>query len=402
VSELRIDQARCTLCGACVKVCPVGALSIEDGALRLDESCMLCGACVGKCPVDALSLVIEEHGRGARPGRWHGVWVFAEHARGRVHPVVFELIGRGRDLADRRGAPLAAVVLGAGLDAAVRELSRYPVNRILTADAAALADMPSDSCARVLADMIEQERPEIVLCGATAFGRAFIPRVAALARTGLTADCTALDIDPDKGLLLQTRPAFGGNIMATIVCPRRRPQMATVRPKVLPAPPPGPERPVEVVRFRPADASLRSALQVIESVADEAEGASIAEADVIVAGGRGAGGRAGFDALRRLADALGGAVGASRAAVDAGWIPYAHQVGQTGKTVQPRLYVACGISGAVQHLVGMQSSGAIIAINRDPLAPIFKVADVGLVGDVNAIVPRLIEAVNRRRKGGAR
>jgi electron transfer flavoprotein alpha subunit len=250
--------------------------------------------------------------------------------------------------------------------------------------------------------MIERERPEIVLCGATALGRALMPRVAALVRTGVTADCTDLEIDAQSGLLLQTRPAFGGNIMATILCPDHRPQIATVRPKVLPGLCPGPEREVNVVRFETDAEMLRSAVEVIETHVEETGAQSIAEADAIVAGGRGMGSAGGFELIGRLARALGGAIGASRAAVDAGWVPYSHQVGQTGKTVQPKLYVACGISGAVQHLVGMQSARGIIAINRDPRAPIFDVADVGLVGDMRVVVPRLVEAVERRRKEAGR
>ena len=400
MSELRIDHDKCTLCGACVKVCPVGALSIEERRLRLDESCVLCRVCAEKCPVDALSMIMEQRPPVAEPEKWRGVWVFAQRSEGRLHPVVPELIGKGRALADRRRSPLAAVLLGDGLGEAVRELSRYPVDRVWTVDDPALRSMPADACAKALAEMIEADRPEIVLCGATAFGRAFIPRVAALTGTGLTADCTGLDIDEQEGLLLQTRPAFGGNIMATIVCPHHRPQMATVRPKVLPACEPGPERGVEVIPFAPGPDSLRSAVEVLEVVAEGEGGPSIAEADVIVSGGRGVGGPEGFGAIQQLADALGGAVGASRAAVDAGWVPYLHQVGQTGKTVQPKLYVACGISGAVQHLVGMRSAGAIIAINKDPEAPIFSVADVGLVGDLHVVIPRLIDAIGRRREGG--
>jgi electron transfer flavoprotein alpha subunit len=412
VTRLEIRHDRCNLCGLCVPECPFGALEIAEGQLRVSEECVLCGACVKACTEDALAIVGEEAPAGRdEPGSrraeddlksWRGVWVFAEQAGGRVHRVAFELIGKGRALADRRAAPLTAVVLGDGLEAAVEALRRYPVDRIIAVEDPALSPFRSETWAAALAELVGRERPEIVLCGATSIGRSFMPRVAALVRTGLTADCTGLEIDGESGLLLQKRPAFGGNIMATIVCPRRRPQMATVRPNVLPAPEPGEARGAEVVRFAPSAEALRCAVEVAEVCIEEGGAVNIGEADVIVSGGRGVGSPEGFAVLRELAEALGGAVGASRAAVDAGWIPYPHQVGQTGKTVQPKLYVACGISGAVQHLVGMQSAGTIIAVNRDPGAPIFRVADYGLVGDLHVVVPRLIAAIRSRRKEAQR
>jgi len=397
LSRLEVRHHLCTLCGRCLESCPFDALEIVEGRLRVSDACVLCGACVKACPEGALAIVEEPAQAAEGLHEWRGVWVFAECSAGRVHPVAFELIGKGRELADRRGAPLTAVLLGHGLAQAVECLRRYPVDEILAADAAELARFRSECYAAVLAEMARRWRPEVILCGATSVGRAFLPRAAALLKTGLTADCTGLEVRDSDGLLVQTRPAFGGNIMARIVCPRRRPQMATVRPKVLTPASPGGRRPVPVVWFRPSAVALRSPVEVLEEHFEQAPGESIAEADVIVAGGRGVGSAEGFGVLRELARLLGGAVGASRAAVDAGWMPYSHQVGQTGKTVQPRLYIACGISGAVQHLVGMQSAGKIIAVNRDPEAPIFRVADVGLVGDLHVVVPRLIEAVRERR-----
>jgi len=401
MSRLEINRVLCDLCGQCVESCPFSALEIAGGGLSVDDRCVLCGACVKECPTGALSVVEERFLARADLAGYGGVWVVAEQADGQMHRVVFELLGKARQLADRRGTRLSAVLMGEGLEAGIETLRCYPVDRIYLLQDPSLRRFRSETYAAVLAELIERERPEIVLCGATSAGRSFFPRVAALVRTGLTADCTGLDISSQEGLLLQRRPAFGGNIMATIICPRHRPQMATVRPNVLPPPKPGEPRDVEVVRFAPSPGATECAVEVLEVCVEEAGAENIAEADVVVAGGRGVGSAEGFRLIRELASVLGGAVGASRAAVDAGWMPYAHQVGQTGKTVQPKLYVACGISGAVQHLVGMQSAKKIIAINRDPGAPIFRLADVGLVGDLHVVVPRLIEAV-RCRQGEAR
>ena len=400
MSRLQINHALCDLCGRCIESCPFEALEIAQGELRVDDRCVLCGACIKECPVGALSIVEERVAARGDLAAYSGVWVVAERADGQVHRVTLELVGKARQLADRRGASLSAVLMGEGLEPDIEALRRYPIDRIYQLDDPSLSRFRSETYAAVLAELIERERPEIVLCGATSAGRSFFPRVAALVKTGLTADCTGLDIDAKEGLLLQTRPAFGGNIMATIICPHHRPQMATVRPNVLPALAPGEAGDVEVVRFNPSLRTTECPVEVLEVCVEQTGAENIAGADVIVAGGRGVGSPDGFGVIRELASVLKGAVGASRAAVDAGWMPYAHQVGQTGKTVQLKLYVACGISGAVQHLVGMQSARKIIAINRDPGAPIFRVADVGLVGDLHVVVPRLIEAVQRSRREG--
>jgi electron transfer flavoprotein alpha subunit len=281
------------------------------------------------------------------------------------------------------------VILGSKLGDAPKSLVEHGADIVYVVDDPALVHYLDEPYANAVAALIDKHKPEIVLTGATAVGRSLIPRVAIQVRAGLTADCTALDIDDEEGLLLQTRPAFGGNIMATIVCPNHRPQMATVRHKVMTALEPDSSRTGEIVEEKLQARLFETATEFVEFVADETSTINIAEADVIVSGGRGLGGPENFGLLQDLADAVGGAVGASRAAVDAGWIPYSHQVGQTGKTVQPRLYFACGISGAVQHLAGMQSSDVIVAINKDPDAPIFKVATYGIVGDVFEVLPAL-------------
>jgi electron transfer flavoprotein alpha subunit len=331
--------------------------------------------------------------------RWRGVLIYGEHHEGRLHHVALELVGKGAELAEALDCPLEVVVLGDELGAIPGQLAGLPVDRVHLVQHAALADHRDGPCAEALARLIAEQRPEIVLAGATSRGRSLMPRVAVLCATGLTADCTGLEIEPDTGNLRQTRPAFGGNVMATIVTRRHRPQMATVRPKVLDLPTPsGSAQPV-VRRWTPRDELLRAGVEIIERRRGARESVNIAEADVLVSGGRGIGGAEGFDLLRELADLLGGEVAASRAAVDAGWAPYERQVGQTGKTVQPGLYVAVGISGSVQHRAGMQSAGTIVAVNSDPEAPIFQVADYGIVGDWRRVVPAIIGGLRHGSEG---
>ncbi len=357
-------------------------------------------------PESAISIEQDKVAISADLGSWSGVWVYAEFHRGRLAPVGLELLGAGRRLADRRGVELAAVLLGSGADLAdsttglkdiAAELIAYGADQVFLVDDPALAQFSDDIYGSVLAELIGAHQPEIVLAGSTAIGRSFIPRVATMLATGLTANCTDLDIRAQDGALLQTRPAFGDNIMATIICPHCRPQMATVRPMVMKPLPRDKARQGVIVEVRPDPARLRSRTTVLESVIAALDQVNLAEADIVVAGGRGLENAEGFALIRQLADILGAAVAASRAAVDSGWIPYPHQVGQTGKTVGPKVYIACGISGAIQHLVGMQSAETIIAINRDPAAPIFNVATYGIVGDVFKVLPKLIKRLQERR-----
>ncbi len=388
---LRIDEERCIGCGVCEANCPFGAVEVADGVARVNDACTLCGTCVEGCEPGALSIEGKDSREAADLDSWAGIAVFAEWRRGRLAPVSLELLGAGRRLADERNVELVALLPGCDLGAHAATCIAHGADRVAVVDHEALAEFTDDAYGNVLHDAILALRPEVVLAGATAIGRSVIPRVAAMLNTGLTADCTGLAIRPEDGVLLQTRPAFGGNIMATIVCPRTRPQMATVRPGVMSPLPPDPGRQGEVLALDIPAERLRSRVRVVasETAAQVGDDANLHEAEVIVAGGRGVGEK-GFALLRELAALLGGKVAASRAAVDAGWIPYAHQVGQTGKVVSPKLYIACGISGAIQHLVGMQDAGTVVAINRDPGAPIFEVADYGVVGDLHEILPLLV------------
>ncbi|MFP4176690.1 MAG: FAD-binding protein [Candidatus Brocadiia bacterium] len=410
MSRLHIDHDRCDLCEECISTCPFASLQVVGGRLKVDETCVLCGACQKACPLNAISMPhTASTGKdpGAEDHAYSGVWVFAEplppnrtNNGAAFHEVTFELLGKGRDFADQLGEPLTVVGFGHTVAKQTAQLSGYGADRLLAVSRPELLPFRSEQWAAVLADLVRTRKPEIVLCGATSAGRAFFPRTAALLQTGLTADCTGLKMDMESRTLLQTRPAFGGNIMATIVCPDHRPQMATVRPNVLPEARPDGTGPGEVTEPDIAPSALQTDVEVLNEILDNTGAQNITEADAIVAGGRGVGGADGFDVIRELASVLGASVGASRAAVDAGWIPYAHQVGQTGLTVQPELYVACGISGAVQHIVGMRGSDIVIAINSDPDAPIFDHADYGLVGDLHALVPRLTDRIRKRRDTG--
>jgi len=392
---VRLITDNCTGCKLCLRACPYGAIEIVEGKARFNEHCTQCGACASACKFDAIVLETS-YTPDVDVTQYRGVWVVAEHltglgaTRAPIRRGSRELLGEGRRLAEKLGVELSAVLLGDGVEPMARDLVAYGADKVYLAQDPVLANYRTGPYTDVLAGLINQHKPEIVLISATPQGRDLAPRVAARLSAGLTADCTGLDIDESERLLVQTRPAFGGNLMATIVSRHARPQMATVRPGVMKALEPDPSRTGEIVNV-PVHLDERSMLtKIVEIVQLDTDGrVNLQDAEIIVSGGRGLGKPENFTLIRELAEALGGAVGASRAAVDAGWIPAYHQVGQTGRTVQPKLYIACGISGAVQHLAGMSSADCIIAINKDPAAPIFNIATHSVVGDLFEILPAL-------------
>lgn len=389
-----VDRKRCTVCGVCADVCPFGAILVGESSVEVSDGCTLCGMCLDTCEFGALSLPEVGDGKAVDLTAYRGVWVFAEWRDGLVHKVSHELLGTGRKLADKRGVELSAVLLGCGLGEDLpADLIAHGADVVYVIDRPELSRFTDEAYAKVLAELIRRKRPEIFLAGATAIGRSFIPRVAATLQTGLTADCTELDIS-DEGLLLQTRPAFGGNVMATIVCPNRRPQMATVRPKVMkPVKMPDHLGRVETVEI--PEECFKSRIEVLEVIPEKDQTAKLTEAEVIVSGGRGLRKGENFALIQELAQLIKGAVGASRGAVEEGWIPPSHQVGQTGRTVAPSLYMAVGIAGAIQHIVGMQGSKIIVAVNKDPLAPIFDVATYGVVADLFDFIPAFIRKIKQ-------
>jgi electron transfer flavoprotein alpha subunit len=336
---------------------------------------------------------------------YRGVWVFLEAKDGGIAPVSLELLGAGRQLADKRKTELAGVMIGHGVTAAAQIAFEYGADKVYVYDAPIYRDYRTESYMRAMLACIQKHKPEILLYGATPAGKDLASAVATDLPTGLTADSTQLDVEEDTGLLLASRPAFGGNIMATILCKKYRPQMATVRPKVMKALPRQPgRRGILVPESIPlSEEDVRTKVLEIVRLTERQPG--IDEADIIVAGGKGMGSPEGFQLIHRLAAVLGAAVGASRDVVEAGWISHHHQVGQTGTTVTPKIYFAIGISGAIQHLVGMQNSGLIIAINKDPAAPIFQSCHYGIVGDALEIVPMLISeletALRRKEEANA-
>ncbi len=390
---VKVIQEKCIGCGICIDTCPFDAIDMVDEKAVITDKCTACGNCIDVCPKEA--IIMEEREKDIiNIDEYKGVWVFAEQREGKLLNVSIELIGEGRKIADELDTELTAILLGKDVDDLSKQLIKYGADNVLYGESELLQIYTTDGYTKVICDLIKERKPEIMLIGATNIGRDLGPRISARIHTGLTADCTRLEVDKENRRLLQTRPAFGGNLMATIICPNHRPQMSTVRPGVMEKAKYDESRLGNIEKFVPNLREEDIKAKVLEVVKEAKAQVKLEEANIIVSGGRGLGNPEGFKLIEELAEKLGAVVGASRATVDAGWIDQSHQVGQTGKTVRPTLYIACGISGAIQHLAGMQESEVIVAINKDKNAPIFKIADYGVVGDVYEVLPELIEALD--------
>lgn len=387
----------CVGCGKCTTVCPFGALSLVNRKAVASAACTMCGACVSQCPVSALSLPANTAVKKDLSA-YKGIWVFVEIGSNgsvqQVRPVGFELLSKGRELANQVGEELCAVVIGNNIQPYFAEISQYGADKIYAVESPAYTHYNTAAYANALLTLVKKYNPSVVLFPSTYVGRDLSPRIAAELFVGLTADCTGLAIK--EGNLIQTRPAFGGNIMADIKCPDYRPQMATVRPNVFKKAVCAPGRMAQVVtEMIPVPAQAGKVRIVSTHMDPPVSGQKLDEAEVVIAGGRGMKNKAGFDLLESLAQQLGGTVGASRAAIDLGLKKKEDQIGQSGVTVSAKLYVACGISGAVQHVVGMEHSDVIIGINKDANAPIFNVCKYGLVGDASQILPKILEQLKK-------
>jgi electron transfer flavoprotein alpha subunit len=413
MGAVHVLKEKCIGCEQCVIVCPFEALFMKDGVVVVEEEkCRECRKCLPVCPTESLYLERRAEREPAPPHgiaeisvelpakliRYKGIWVMVEQQDGKPHPVSWELMGEGLRMAQKLGVELAAVILGENVKHLSKEAFYYGADKVYLIEDPALSDFRTYPYTFAMTKLVNKYKPEILLMGATSLGRDLAGAVATSLNTGLTADCTKLDIDDRTKVLLQTRPAFGGNIMATIICANHRPQMATVRPRVMARPYMDDARTGTLVEESLGLSEDKIRTKFVEFIPDELSNVvNLEDADVIVAGGRGVGSAEGFNVLKELADALGGEIATSRGPVESGWISSDYQVGQTGKTVRPKIYFACGISGAIQHVVGMQNADVIVAINTDPDAPIFNVATYGIVGDIFKVVPEITNQFKKRK-----
>ncbi|AET68753.1 electron transfer flavoprotein, alpha subunit [Desulfosporosinus orientis DSM 765] len=431
-----IDKTKCIGCGACVMECPVEALDLVDGVAVVDpKKCNDNGKCALVCPTNAITPAkanenldpeagskfeikdqpdsVKDYAQGndkktiraqaapiAGGDVWSGVWVIIEYSNGKIAPVSWELLGEGRKLADAIGCGLCGVIAGNQVDSVIPEAFAHGAEKVYVIDDPILQDYRTEPYAEAITNVVKKYQPEIILMGATSMGRDVFPAIATRLQTGLTADCTVLGIDPETKLLQQTRPAFGGNIMATILCRTSRPQMATVRPRVMAMPERVEGRVGEIIREEIAFEESDFHTKVLEFINMDAKSAFLDKAEIIVAVGLGLAAKRNLVIAEELAEVLGATIAGTRGAVEAGWLNHDQQVGQSGVTVRPKVYIAIGISGAIQHLVGMETSDFIIAINNDPEAAILKVANYGIVGDLFQVVPAMTAEFKKRLQHG--
>lgn len=394
MSMLYVNHNQCDLCQECLEACPFNAIEVNDQKIEFTAACKVCKICIKQCPQEAISLE-EDTNQGVNKDDYQGVLVFAEQVEGQVHPVTYELIGKGKELADKMGSEVNAVLVGHDFTDQADEILRYGVDNVYVYDQSELAHYRIEPYAAALEDCIEEYKPSIVLIGATSIGRSLAPRISTRFRTGLTADCTILDVKENTDLV-QIRPAFGGNIMAQIITPKHRPQMATVRYKVMNAPEKVENPTGKIVECSIDNEKLTSGIKV-KQVTKKPQVESIEDAEVIIAGGRGIREEKDLEMLYQLAEMLGGKVAVTRPLIEKGWGDYQQQIGLSGRTVRPKLIITVGISGSVQFVAGMKNAERIFAINNDPEASIFKVAHYGVVGDLYEVMPRLLDKV---KEGG--
>lgn len=390
-----VQKENCIGCGACISICPVGAIEFEaNGKAEIGENCIACGACISECPVKCIIREQVNNRLILDLDSYKNIWVYIECEKNRPKNVAYELLGVARRLADASGEECVAIVIGGLSQKYLQDLIANGADKIYYLENNNYLEYNTEIYTQVVTDLVKEHKPNALLIGATVNGRDLAPRIAGRLKTGLCADCTAIDNSAEKAKLIEwTRPAFGGNIMATIVCPEHRPQMGSVRPKVFPVSRADYSRKGEIILIK--EPNLQDNLvKILETIVDiSAERVNIQDAEIICAGGRGMGNKETFEQLYTLADLLGGVVAGSRAVVESGWLEHHAQVGQSGVTVGPKVYFAFGISGAIQHLAGINACDMIIAINKDANAPIFKAADYGIVGDVHKILPILIEKI---------
>jgi len=398
MARISISNEKCIRCKVCIAACAYNMIAFSNQELTINAGCTFCGSCISACKYDAITITREEGGRQAENmERYSGVLVFGEYTDGKFSGAVLEILGEARKIADKLGVQVSAAVLGNRMADPAGELIAGGADKVYLVEHPLLERFNDDVYTDVMTQIVNTYMPEIFIIASTIHGSSLAARVASRLGTGLTADCTELEVDTEKRLLRQTRPTFGGNLMATIICPGARPQMCTVKPRVMQKLPPDYSRAGEVI-IPQVDIKESSRLRIIERIVSSGMDYNLEEAEIIVSVGRGLQNPNNLNMIREFANVLGASIGASRALVDMGWLEYSHQVGQTGKTVRPRVYFACGISGAIQHLAGMLSSEFIVAINKDPDAPIFKAANVGIVGDLTSIIPTLTTELKRLLK----
>lgn len=400
MASIRIIEELCTGCKKCLPACPFNAIEMtatkeKKRLARILDNCTLCGSCVSACKFEAIDFTKDEV-QTLDISQCQGLWVFCEQFQGKLRTVGLELLGQARSLADTLNTPLTAVLIGSDVADLAPSLIAHGADTVLLVEEPWLGDLHDMHYKDVMVELARRYLPSILLLGATSFGRSLAPRIGAALRTGLTADCTVLEADPEKGLLLQTRPAFGGNLMATIICPNHRPQMATVRPKVFSPLPADYSRSGEIRREKVAPPRDLSTV-LLDFIRGDGASVNINDADILVAVGKGIGNANQIRLAQNLADLLGGAVAVSRPLVDACWMGYSHQVGQTGKTVAPKLYLACGISGAVQHVAGIAAE-TVVAVNTDPEAPIFQYAHYAIVGDCIEFLEQMADQIKEHKQ----